>query len=146
MRLSQLQFHLRRARIVGSSNDVRCKPAIIHGRRLSTTTTYRGRGPFSWNELQHILLVDKDPSNLVRAVADEQAYGKDQDRILKEYASLEDHLLCSLFERDRVWDEESGVWKAAQDGSTRMATLDRKVLMRNQHPYFLAPGIDQWIL
>jgi hypothetical protein len=112
--------------------------------------------PFTWKELQQIVLEENDLSLLSRSVETERRYKADRERLLKEYESLYDHILYTKFHFPRLLDESTGKWKvnaptASQDKSNLPTSApphrtSNISLVKNDYPYFVEGGIEHWVL
>lgn len=99
--------------------------------------------PLSWEELR-VIFREGDVSRCLPN--DEQSQTQ-----LEGYKSLEDYVLCSVFESSRTKDLLSGKWRVMmlEQNSINSDAWSgpQKILTRNTtFPYLVASEIDQWIL
>jgi Protein of unknown function (DUF3605) len=138
-----------------SSKDVDISTSVIASASETSHLPFRQHGyrsvPFSWQELQQIVVKDKDLSRLSRSVDTEERYARDRQSLLKEYETLYDHILYSKFQLPRTRHALSGKWKV--DTTTAALSTDHPqfnnndvALVKNDYPYFVQDGIEHWVL
>jgi hypothetical protein len=112
--------------------------------------------PFTWKELEKIVVDETNLSRLSRSVETERRYKTDRERWLKEYESIYDHILYTKFHFPRLMDESTGKWKVdALTESKEKSNLPTSApphriskvsLLKNEYPYFVEAGIEHWVL
>jgi hypothetical protein len=107
--------------------------------------------PFSWSELQQIIIEDHDLAKLARSVEQEETYRRFRHELLQEYASVYDHILHSKFGYPkRLNDKTPQRWETyprpQQEQGEPQPILVHVVLVPNDFPYYTEAGIEHWVL
>jgi hypothetical protein len=106
--------------------------------------------PFSWSELQEIVVEEQDLARLSRSIQQEETYQRYRQDLLQEYRSVYDHILHSKFGFVKKFNRDSQRMEAQQpdetddDSSTEM--MIRLALLPNDFPYYTQTGIEHWVL
>lgn len=126
----------------------------------TSTLPYRQYGyratPFSWDELVEIINgsdVEPEPNlaKLSRSVEQERSYGIAKEKVLLQYETLHERILHSVFGLKREFNEETQKWRVPlppppshiNDTEEPPAAV---VVVPNEFPYFLEPGVEHWVL
>jgi hypothetical protein len=126
----------------------------------TTTTTKSGSlppreygyraAPFSWSELQDIVLKQQNLAKLSRSVAQEETYQRYCEELLQECRSVYDHILHSKFGYLKRFNATTERWEAYPPTTTATASSRQKqptiVLVPNDFPYYAEAGIEHWVL
>ena len=99
--------------------------------------------PFDWKELQDI--VPRDLSLLCRSVEHQYQYEAYKLYLKKEWASVNDHILCSKFGVPAKVDVETGLRKA-MDPDKLPRDFPKLSLLPNEFPYYVQEPIQHWVL
>ncbi|KAL3942032.1 MAG: hypothetical protein SGARI_000401 [Bacillariaceae sp.] len=103
--------------------------------------------PFTWEELHQIIVIDKDLARLSRSVDEERRYKQEREARLKEYVTIYDHILHSVFQFERKRDAASGKWKAVPPPTDdNRLKSNYTTLVKNDYPYFIESDIEHWVL
>ena len=106
--------------------------------------------PFSWQELQKIIVQEQNLARLSRSVEQEEVYQLYRHDLLQEYSSVYDHILHSKFGFPKSWNTAMERWETPRpkDSISKQEQDVKKavVLAPNDFPYFTEPGIEHWVL
>jgi hypothetical protein len=102
--------------------------------------------PFSWEELKQIIVHDKQLARLSRSVDIERRYKSEKEELSKIYETIYDHILHTKFNFERRLDKDNGKWKAFRPQCDADSEIFKISLVKNDYPYFVAPGIEHWVL
>ncbi len=97
--------------------------------------------PLEWEELYEMIVVKKDLAMLCRSPDIEEKYTQHRLECLQTYDSIYDYILHSKFNLSREWNSQSSRWRVPWD-----ANESHIALVPNDFPYFIAPGIEHWVL
>lgn len=102
--------------------------------------------PFTWEQLQHIILVEKDLAKLSRSLDQQREYEIFRYFLKKQYQSVLDYILIAKFDFEKKWhpQEHDGRWQAHPP--LKEYTETRTVLIPNDFPYCIAEDIVHYIL
>lgn len=100
--------------------------------------------PYTWKQLQTIILLEKDLAKLARSRSQQREYEIFQYCLKREYASVLDYILVTKF----------GLERRVSDGDGRARAFPplkdffevKKVLVENDFPYFNEDGIYHFLL
>jgi hypothetical protein len=101
--------------------------------------------PFSWSELQQIVVEEQDLARLSRSIQQEETYQRYRQELLNEYKSVYDHILHSKFGIAKKFNEDSQRWET-QPEESEDSTEIRIALVPNDFPYYTQAGIKHWVL
>lgn len=99
--------------------------------------------PLSWQELVHIIQVQKDLKRLSRSVEQEKDYQIYMRDLKQEWESVYDHILHSKFSLEKRTNS-AGKFFAYPPVSEIKET--RKCVVPNDFPYYLDDDIEHWVL
>ncbi|CAJ1955641.1 unnamed protein product [Cylindrotheca closterium] len=111
--------------------------------------------PFSWDELDQIVVKEQNLAKLSRSVAQEQEYQRALVKLKREWKSTKDYILYSKFNLPKQFDEETQLYfvdemeQAASTANGQDQEHPPQPLLRlvpNDYPYYCAPGIEHWVL
>ena len=126
---------------ISSNISIPMIPPREHGYRLT---------PFSWSELQQIIVEEQDLAKLSRSVEQEETYLRFRQELLQEYASVYDHILHSKFGYPKRLDDQTPQrWEAyppSQQQQPPPPPPPIVVLVPNDFPYHTESGIEHWVL
>jgi len=102
--------------------------------------------PFDWSELQYIVN-EGDPTMHSRSMQVQHDYIIHTREVKADWKSVNDYILHSKFDFEKVKNEESGFYEVfpslkAMKEEERIVTR----LLRNEYPYYVADGIEHWCL
>lgn len=107
--------------------------------------------PFTWPDLVEIIKEKPNLAKLSRSVEQQTEYIRYTRNMLKEWKTVYDHVLVSKFElsKRRVPNpnhdgRNATLWEAYPPLSE--LTQVKKVLCRNDFPYYMDDGIEHWCL
>jgi hypothetical protein len=102
--------------------------------------------PFTWSELVQIINVEKNLGKLSRSEEQERDYQIKMREMRTQWKSVYDNILCSKFnfEKRPFTNETHSVWQAYPPLSE--VKEPRKVLVKNDFPYYNEPGIEHYVL
>jgi len=115
-------------------NDEIVLPKLKYGYRKT---------PMSWSEMQTFICVEQDLAKLARSEEQQRQYMIAMRDINSEYKTMYDFILHDKFGFDRKQDNEKK-WQACLPSQPQ--TTPRTVLVPNDFPYSMAPGIHHYIL
>lgn len=95
--------------------------------------------PLEWEELTWII-ESGDLARLSRSVEQQRDYEVYKRDLLQEWRSVYDHILFSKFDCPRTLIDGKFCVDPPTDG------VVRRSIVRNDFPYYTAPGIEHWIV
>ncbi|GFH56129.1 hypothetical protein CTEN210_12606 [Chaetoceros tenuissimus] len=104
--------------------------------------------PYTWDELKHIV-VDGDPSMHARSIDVQVKYQLKAKAIRKEWRHMNDYILHSMFDTEKVKIEQDGPERFASNPSLQQVKSEKRYetrLHRNEFPYYICDGIEHWCL
>ena len=132
----------------------------LHGSNLSISTNsnqdeggvieipFREYGyrstPFSWEELDKIIVQEQNLAKLSRSVPQEQEYQLALRALRKEWKSTKDYILHSKFGLPKELDQATKMYFVKDDTGNKAQSL--RTIVPNDFPYYCAPGIEHWVL
>lgn len=105
--------------------------------------------PLEWEELVDIITIQNDLAKLSRSIEQQKAYEIYKRDLLKHWKSVIDHVLCDKF--PQVFQSktcpETSLWHAHPSiPDATSSGIEESVLVRNDFPYYMADGLEHWIL
>jgi hypothetical protein len=129
-----------------SSGDDETKLSSFASSHIPNGRTCTRDQPFQWDELKQIIGEGR-LSELCRSVEVDKAYQQHRLQVLAEYKSLPDFILYSKFQQARQWNPDIHKWYVpAPKPSFHDPPHAKVVLVPNDFPYFVAEGIEHWVL
>lgn len=128
---------------------------------IETTVTFPTKR-YTWDQLKHIIMTEKDLALLRRSKEQQVEYEEFRSQLRQNWKSVLDYILCTKFH----WDQErcchpnitqnnnisstttnkGGLWQAIPPSSNDISKAPQMVLYLNDFPYFMDHNIDHWIL
>lgn len=102
--------------------------------------------PFSWAELNQIIVKDQDLARLSRSIKQEETYQQYIEELRQEYRSVHDHVLHSKFGYDKIFNKSIQRWEAKPTKKQQLNKKVQSVLVPNDFPYYTQQGIEHWVL
>jgi Protein of unknown function (DUF3605) len=105
--------------------------------------------PMEWDELVDIITVQNALEKLVRSEQQQGEYEAFLEKLLMEWATVSDHVLCGKFPKifTKQLDEETQKYVAHPPLKSVVETGNSYVaVVRNDFPYHMAKGIEHWIV
>jgi hypothetical protein len=110
-------------------------PVLKYGYRTTRLT---------WQELIHIINVEKNIPKLSRSEQQQHDYEVFRCHMKRQYASSADYILISKFGFRAVSDGSAHRWKATP--SLSEIEIPQKILVRNDFPYYVEEGVSHYVL
>lgn len=106
--------------------------------------------PFVWSELQHIVN-EGDPTMHSRSMQVQHDYILHTREVKAQWRSINDYILYSKFDFERIRNEESGLYESSPslEAMKEMMKEGERIetrLLLNEYPYYVADGIEHWCL
>jgi len=98
--------------------------------------------PWTWEQLQELILVEQDLAKLSRSAEQQREYEIFRYCLKRQYESVLDHILISKFDFERRKTKE-GRWQAYP--SLKDSTTVQTRLVLNDFPYCMPDGIVHYI-
>jgi len=102
--------------------------------------------PFSWEELNQIIVKEKNLAKLSRSVSQEQGYQRALVKQRQEWRSTKDKILHSKFNLPMQLDKETQLYFVDETSANQQGQGVLRKLVPNDFPYYCAPGIGHWVL
>mmetsp|Transcript_21743 Transcript_21743/g.53728 ORF Transcript_21743/g.53728 Transcript_21743/m.53728 type:complete len:333 (-) Transcript_21743:58-1056(-) len=102
--------------------------------------------PFSWEELDQIIVKEKNLAKLSRSVVQEQDYQRALAKLRQEWKSTKDYILHSKFNLPKQLDKETQLYFVDETSANQQGQGVLRKLVPNDFPYYCAPGIEHWVL
>lgn len=107
--------------------------------------------PLQWDELVDIVCIQKDVAKLTRSKQQQYNYELYKRNTLLKWKSMTDYVLCTkfpeVFTKKDVSDNQDGSRFVADPPIEAIPPSQTYIaLVKNDFPYFMADGIEHWIL
>jgi hypothetical protein len=102
--------------------------------------------PMTWPDLVQMIRVEQNLDKLGRSVPQQREYELYKRRLLREWRSVNDYVLCEKFGVERCVDLSSGLFSAGDESTEQTQKNVTIVLGRNDFPYSMEDSIEHWIL
>jgi hypothetical protein len=101
--------------------------------------------PMSWPDLVQIIQVEQNLDKLARSVPQQREYERYKRRLLREWRSIHDYVLCEKFGVERR-PASTGLFSAGDESTKQKQRNVTIVLVRNDFPYSMEDSIEHWVL
>ena len=98
---------------------------------------------YQWEELKQIIHEQDDLDKLSRCEQDQREYEVFRYHLKQQYSSIVDYILITKFGFGQANNDE-GLWHSVP--SLQEYKVPRKILVKNDFPYYTAPNIVHYIL